>query len=162
MANAMPVQLSKPDIRRFFDSDYSEVTMTIDNSVIAYNYVRNFTAGVSFSEQTLYIVGTKENPTDVTDAIVNISLERYTTDSEFVRIISDYFERGVMPEIGFFLTQSDPNSSIGRQVVYVYDVKISNIDSLVTAIGNGSKDNAQTITATGRLRLLEGFTPPLV
>jgi len=158
---ATPTQFNLVNIKRLVDNDFTSVLMSIDDRILDVNYASDFSIDSDFDNQVIPILGTKEDPIKTNNVNISFSLTEYVVNSVFPKIVSDYMEFGKLPDIGFLITQNDPNSISGQQVVALKDCTLSGIQGLVTAMAAGQTATRGISGVARSFRLLEEFADTL-
>lgn len=104
--------------------------VTINGRNIAMFFLKNIEASVELTKTEVPVLGKRMTQQKVTGAAGSGSMTIHKVTSEFARIGIDYIKTGKVPPITIKVTNSDPQSSIGRQSTLLKGVLL---DSIVIA-----------------------------
>lgn len=101
--------------------------ITKDGKNIELFSVKKAQADAEFSEDDLKVVGTSIVQKKTTGVSYTGSMTIYYGTPHFVRMLEEYQKTGKMPYFTLQLTNDDPGTSVGRQTVALYNVKLQKV-----------------------------------
>lgn len=134
--------------------------MVIDGEYTELFQLRNINLDASSNTTDFNVVGSWSTQTKTRGISLNGTFEIYTGSPIFVRMIRDYFKNGVLPYFSLNITNDDPATTIGRQVVLVENCKIDGVTNLLS-LDADADFLTQTVSFSGvALDIIEEFSNP--
>lgn len=100
---------------------------TIDGRNIEMFGVKKFQADAEFQESDFKVVGTNLVQKKTSGVSLTGSATIYYGTPEFLQILSTYLKTGKLPYFTFQITNEDQGSSVGKQTVALYNVKLQKL-----------------------------------
>lgn len=100
---------------------------TIDGRNIEMFGVKKFQADAEFQESDFKVVGTNLVQKKTSGVSLSGSATIYYGTPEFLQILSTYLKSGKLPYFTFQITNEDQGSSVGKQTVALYNVKLQKL-----------------------------------
>lgn len=98
---------------------------TIDGRRVEIFQLKNLSAEANMQEADFKVVGTRIVQKKTTGVELTGTMTLYYGSPEFRRLISTYLKTGQLPYFTLQVVNDDPSSSIGRQTIVFYNVKLS-------------------------------------
>lgn len=98
--------------------------MTVDGRNVELFGLKSFQTDANFQEADFKVVGTRLVQKKTTGVELTGSMTIYYGTPEFVQLISDYIKTGKLPYFTLQITNNDPTSSVGTQIIAFYNVKL--------------------------------------
>lgn len=121
--------------------------------------LKKFESNAEFQLADFTVVGTNVTQKKVKGVTMTGSATIYYGTPIFLEMLQNYLKTGVLPYFTFQITNDDQSTSVGKQVVALYNVKL---DKVPIALLDDSADflTAEiTFSFTG-MEVLEGFHKP--
>lgn len=101
--------------------------MTYNGQNIELFGLKKFESNAEFDEADFKVVGTTRTQKKTTGVTMTGTATIYYGTPYFLRVLKEYLRTGKLPEITFQITNDDPSSSVGAQIVALYGVKLSKV-----------------------------------
>ena len=121
--------------------------------------VKNLNVKGSFQEADFKVVGTRFVQKKTTGITLTGSCTLYYGDQTFLDIVQEYIKNGKVTYFSLQVVNDDPNTTIGKQVVALYNVKFSDGDLLKLDADSDWLDQQLNFTFT-ELEILNRFKNP--
>ena len=117
---------------------------TIDGKQVEMFGMKKVQLDYSLEESDFKVVGTRLVQKKTTGISLTGSMDIYYGTPEFRNLIQNYIKTGTLPYFTMQITNDDPASSVGRQTIAIYNVKLqsgslamldSDSDVLVESVG---------------------------
>ena len=99
----------------------------IQGRVVDLFYIKTFEANVEFKKSEQTPIGSRFTVHKISGAMGSGSMTISYVTSEFRALASQYLKTGQYPYITLIITNEDPDSSAGKQVVSLYDVSFDSM-----------------------------------
>jgi hypothetical protein len=101
--------------------------MTKDGRNIELFQLKKLQADAEFQEADFKVVGTRLVQKKTTGVALTGSMDIYYGTPEFLAMLIDYQKTGKLPVMSIQVINNDPATTVGRQVVALYGVKLGKI-----------------------------------
>lgn len=101
--------------------------MTYNGQNIELFGLKKFDSNAEFDEADMKVVGTVRTQKKTTGVTMTGSATIYYGTPYFLRVLKEYLVTNKMPLLTFQITNDDPSTSVGKQVVALYNVKLSKV-----------------------------------
>lgn len=101
--------------------------ITINGENIEIFQMKKFQSDAEFQESDFKVVGTTLVQKKTTGVSLTGSMTIYYGSPIFVRLLNDYLKTGKLPYFTLQITNDDPGTSVGKQIVALYNCKLSKV-----------------------------------
>lgn len=101
--------------------------MGIDGRNVELFGLKNFQTMANFQEADFKVVGTRLVQKKTTGVELTGNMTIYYGTPEFIALVDNYRRTGALPYFTLQITNDDPTSSVGPQIVAFYDVKLQSV-----------------------------------
>ena len=121
--------------------------------------LRKFRADAEFQEEDFVVVGTRLVQKKTSGVSYTGSMTIYYGTPEFKRLVLDYHKTGKLPYFTLQITNDDPATSVGAQVVAFYGVKLQKLPIAMLDAETSKLTEEISFSYTG-FELLSSFHAP--
>lgn len=101
--------------------------MNLNGQNIEIFQMKKFQSDAEFQEADFKVVGTTLVQKKTTGVSLTGSMTIYYGSPHFVRLLQTYLKTGKLPYFTLQITNDDPGTSVGKQVVALYNCKLSKV-----------------------------------
>lgn len=101
--------------------------MTINGENHQMFSMKKFQSDASFQEEDFKVVGTSLVQVRTTGVKLSGTMTLYYGTPHFLRLLQEYLKTGKLPYFTLQITNDDPTSSVGTQMVVFYNVKLNKL-----------------------------------
>lgn len=101
--------------------------MTLNGQNIEIFQMKKFQSDAEFQEADFKVVGTTLVQKKTTGVSLTGSMTIYYGSPHFVRLLQTYLKTGKLPYFTLQITNDDPGTSVGKQIVALYNCKLSKV-----------------------------------
>lgn len=101
--------------------------MTIDGENHELFQIKKFQSDAEFQESDFKVVGTTLVQKKTTGVTLSGSMTIYYGSPYFLKLLQDYLKTGKLPYFTLQITNDDPSTSVGKQIVALYNCKLSKV-----------------------------------
>lgn len=101
--------------------------MNLNGQNIEIFQMKKFQSDAEFQEADFKVVGTTLVQKKTTGVSLTGSMTIYYGTPHFVRLLQTYLKTGKLPYFTLQITNDDPGTSVGKQIVALYNCKLSKV-----------------------------------
>lgn len=101
--------------------------MNLNGQNIEIFQMKKFQSDAEFQEADFKVVGTTLVQKKTTGVSLTGSMTIYYGSPHFVRLLQTYLKTGKLPYFTLQITNDDPGTSVGKQIVALYNCKLSKV-----------------------------------
>lgn len=132
---------------------------TIDGRTVEMFQLKKLNADADFQEADFKVVGTRLVQKKTTGVQLTGSMTIYYGTPEFITLVQNYVKNGQLPYFTLQVINDDPSTSVGRQTVALYDVKLQSVP-LVLLDADAEFLTEDVSFSFTSFEILESFTDP--
>lgn len=137
-----------------------KVFVTINNQNIEVACMRNITTNAEIQSNDMRVIGTRTIQNKNNGAKLTGTGNIYYGTNLWTDMVLQYIQTGVMPEFDLQITNNDPTTSIGSQVMAYYGCTLTGTIPLSILNGEEAMLNYDFNFAYTRVARLQAFTDP--
>ena len=137
-----------------------KVFVTINNQNIEVACMRNITTNAEIQSNDMRVIGTRTIQNKNNGAKLTGTGNIYYGTNLWTDMVLQYIQTGVMPEFDLQITNNDPTTSIGSQVMAYYGCTLTGTIPLSILNDEEARLNYDFNFAYSRVARLQAFTDP--
>lgn len=137
-----------------------KIVITVDGKNKEIAGMRNITTNADIQSQDMRVIGTRTIQSKHNGAKLTGTGNIYYGDPVFTDMVLQYINTGAMPQFDIQITNSDPASSVGSQVMAYYGCRLTGAIPISILNDEESMLNYDFNFSYTRVARLQGFTAP--
>jgi type VI protein secretion system component Hcp len=101
--------------------------MTVDGQNHELFQLKKFQSDAEFQESDFKVVGTTLVQKKTTGVTLTGSMTIYYGSPLFIKLLNEYLKTGKLPYFTLQITNDDPGTTVGKQIVALYNCKLSKV-----------------------------------
>ena len=133
--------------------------MTIDGENHELFQMKKFSSNAEFQESDFKVVGTTLVQKKTTGVTLTGTMTIYYGSPYFIKLLQDYLKTGKLPYFTLQITNDDPGTTVGKQIVALYNCKLSKVPVAMLDADTDWLEEEVSFSYTG-LEVLNYFNDP--
>ena len=133
--------------------------MTIDGENHELFQMKKFSSNAEFQESDFKVVGTTLVQKKTTGVTLAGTMTIYYGSPYFIKLLQDYLKTGKLPYFTLQITNDDPGTTVGKQIVALYNCKLSKVPVAMLDADTDWLEEEVSFSYTG-LEVLNYFNDP--
>ena len=133
--------------------------MTIDGENHELFQMKKFSSNAEFQESDFKVVGTTLVQKKTTGVTLAGTMTIYYGSPYFIKLLQDYLKTGKLPYFTLQITNDDPGTTVGKQIVALYNCKLSKVPVAMLDADTDWLEEEVSFSYTG-LEVLNYFKDP--
>jgi hypothetical protein len=133
--------------------------MTIDGENHELFQMKKFSSNAEFQESDFKVVGTTLVQKKTTGVTLTGTMTIYYGSPYFIKLLQDYLKTGKLPYFTLQITNDDPGTTVGKQIVALYNCKLSKVPVAMLDADTDWLEEEVSFSYTG-LEVLNYFKDP--
>ena len=133
--------------------------MTIDGENHELFQMKKFSSNAEFQESDFKVVGTTLVQKKTTGVTLTGTMTIYYGTPYFIKLLQDYLKTGKLPYFTLQITNDDPGTTVGKQIVALYNCKLSKVPVAMLDADTDWLEEEVSFSYTG-LEVLNYFKDP--
>lgn len=133
--------------------------ITVDSQNKELFQMKKFNSDAEFQESDFKVVGTTLVQKKTTGVTLSGTMTIYYGSPIFVKLLNDYLKTGKLPYFTLQITNEDPSTSVGKQIVALYNCKLSKVPVAMLDADSDFLEEEVSFSYTG-LEVLNYFNDP--
>ena len=133
--------------------------MTIDGENHELFQMKKFSSNAEFQESDFKVVGTTFVQKKTTGVTLTGTMTIYYGSPYFIKLLQDYLKTGKLPYFTLQITNDDPGTTVGKQIVALYNCKLSKVPVAMLDADTDWLEEEVSFSYTG-LEVLNYFKDP--
>ena len=133
--------------------------MTIDGENHELFQMKKFSSNAEFQESDFKVVGTTLVQKKTTGVTLTGTMTIYYGSPYFIKLLQDYLKTGKLPYFTLQITNDDPGTTVGKQIVALYNCKLSKVPVAMLDADTDWLEEEVAFSYTG-LEVLNYFKDP--
>lgn len=133
--------------------------MTIDGENHELFQMKKFSSNAEFQESDFKVVGTTLVQKKTTGVTLTGTMTIYYGSPYFLRLLQEYLKTGKLPYFTLQITNDDPGTTVGKQIVALYNCKLSKVPVAMLDADTDWLEEEVSFSYTG-LEVLNYFKDP--
>ena len=133
--------------------------MTIDGENHELFQMKKFSSNAEFQESDFKVVGTTLVQKKTTGVTLTGTMTIYYGSPYFIKLLQDYLKTGKLPYFTLQITNDDPGTTVGKQIVALYNCKLSKVPVAMLDADTDWLEEEDSFSYTG-LEVLNYFKDP--
>lgn len=133
--------------------------MTVDGENHELFQMKKFQSDAEFQESDFKVVGTTLVQKKTTGVTLTGTMTIYYGSPYFIKLLQDYLKTGKLPYFTLQITNDDPGTTVGKQIVALYNCKLSKVPVAMLDADSDWLEEEVSFSYTG-LEVLNYFNDP--
>ena len=133
--------------------------MTVDGENHELFQMKKFQSDAEFQESDFKVVGTTLVQKKTTGVTLTGTMTIYYGSPYFIKLLQDYLKTGKLPYFTLQITNDDPGTTVGKQIVALYNCKLSKVPVAMLDADTDWLEEEVSFSYTG-LEVLNYFNDP--
>ena len=133
--------------------------MTVDGENHELFQMKKFQSDAEFQESDFKVVGTTLVQKKTTGVTLTGTMTIYYGSPYFIKLLQDYLKTGKLPYFTLQITNDDPGTTVGKQIVALYNCKLSEVPVAMLDADTDWLEEEVSFSYTG-LEVLNYFNDP--
>lgn len=133
--------------------------ITVDGQNKELFQMKKFNSNAEFQESDFKVVGTTLVQKKTTGVTLSGTMIIYYGSPIFIKLLNDYLKTGKLPYFTLQITNDDPSTSVGKQIVALYNCKLSKVPVAMLDADSEFLEEEVSFSYTG-LEVLNYFNDP--
>lgn len=133
--------------------------MTVDGENHELFQMKKFQSDAEFQESDFKVVGTTLVQKKTTGVTLTGAMTIYYGSPYFIKLLQDYLKTGKLPYFTLQITNDDPGTTVGKQIVALYNCKLSKVPVAMLDADSDWLEEEVSFSYTG-LEVLNYFNDP--
>lgn len=133
--------------------------MTVDGQNHELFQLKKFQSDAEFQESDFKVVGTTLVQKKTTGVTLTGSMTIYYGSPLFIRLLNEYLKTGKLPYFTLQITNDDPGTTVGKQIVALYNCKLSKVPVAMLDADTDWLEEEVSFSYTG-IEVLNYFNDP--
>jgi type VI protein secretion system component Hcp len=133
--------------------------MTVDGQNHELFQLKKFQSDAEFQESDFKVVGTTLVQKKTTGVTLTGSMTIYYGTPLFVKLLMEYLKTGKLPYFTLQITNDDPGTTVGKQIVALYNCKLSKVPVAMLDADTDWLEEEVSFSYTG-IEVLNYFNDP--
>ena len=133
--------------------------MTVDGENHELFQMKKFNSDAEFQESDFKVVGTTLVQKKTTGVTLTGTMTIYYGSPYFIKLLQDYLKTGKLPYFTLQITNDDPGTTVGKQIVALYNCKLSKVPVAMLDADSDWLEEEVSFSYTG-LEVLNYFNDP--
>lgn len=133
--------------------------MTVDGENHELFQMKKFQSDAEFQESDFKVVGTTLVQKKTTGVTLMGTMTIYYGSPYFIKLLQDYLKTGKLPYFTLQITNDDPGTTVGKQIVALYNCKLSKVPVAMLDADSDWLEEEVSFSYTG-LEVLNYFNDP--
>ena len=133
--------------------------MTVDGENHELFQMKKFQSDAEFQESDFKVVGTTLVQKKTTGVTLTGTMTIYYGSPYFIKLLQDYLKTGKLPYFTLQITNDDPGTTVGKQIVALYNCKLSKVPVAMLDADSDWLEEEVSFSYT-RLEVLNYFNDP--
>lgn len=121
--------------------------------------MKKFQSDAEFQESDFKVVGTTLVQKKTTGVTLTGTMTIYYGSPYFIKLLQDYLKTGKLPYFTLQITNDDPGTTVGKQIVALYNCKLSKVPVAMLDADSDWLEEEVSFSYTG-LEVLNYFNDP--
>jgi len=134
--------------------------MTVDGENHELFQMKKFQSDAEFQESDFKVVGTTLVQKKTTGVTLTGTMTIYYGSPYFIKLLQDYLKTGKLPYFTLQITNDDPGTTVGKQIVALYNCKLSKVPVAMLDADSDWLEEEVSFSYTG-LEVLNYFNDPV-
>ena len=145
--------------RDALNGKYGSAVMTVDGENHELFQMKKFQSDAEFQESDFKVVGTTLVQKKTTGVTLTGTMTIYYGSPYFIKLLQDYLKTGKLPYFTLQITNDDPGTTVGKQIVALYNCKLSKVPVAMLDADSDWLEEEVSFSYTG-LEVLNYFNDP--
>ncbi len=133
--------------------------ITVDGQNKELFQMKKFNSDAEFQESDFKVVGTTLVQKKTTGVTLSGTMTIYYGSPIFIKLLNDYLKTGKLPYFTLQITNEDPSTSVGKQIVALYNCKLAKVPVAMLDADSDFLEEEVSFSYTG-LEVLNYFNDP--
>ena len=133
--------------------------MTVNGENHELFQMKKFQSDAEFQESDFKVVGTTLVQKKTTGVTLTGTMTIYYGSPYFIKLLQDYLKTGKLPYFTLQITNDDPGTTVGKQIVALYNCKLSKVPVAMLDADSDWLEEEVSFSYTG-LEVLNYFNDP--
>lgn len=133
--------------------------ITVDGQNKESFQMKKFNSNAEFQESDFKVVGTTLVQKKTTGVTLSGTMTIYYGSPIFIKLLNDYLKTGKLPYFTLQITNDDPSTSVGKQIVALYNCKLGKVPVAMLDADSEFLEEEVSFSYTG-LEVLNYFNDP--
>jgi type VI protein secretion system component Hcp len=133
--------------------------MTVDGQNHELFQLKKFQSDAEFQESDFKVVGTTLVQKKTTGVTLTGSMTIYYGSPLFIKLLNEYLKTGKLPYFTLQITNDDPGTTVGKQIVALYNCKLSKVPVAMLDADTDWLEEEVSFSYTG-IEVLNYFNDP--
>jgi type VI protein secretion system component Hcp len=133
--------------------------MTVDVQNHELFQLKKFQSDAEFQESDFKVVGTTLVQKKTTGVTLTGSMTIYYGSPLFIKLLNEYLKTGKLPYFTLQITNDDPGTTVGKQIVALYNCKLSKVPVAMLDADTDWLEEEVSFSYTG-IEVLNYFNDP--